>query len=51
MDFRNKSGDKDGQNISYLTPVGDTVPQSAQAGGGELVQGVPANLVSEMSRS
>ena len=26
--------------------MGDAVPQSAQAGGRELVQGVPANLMS-----
>ena len=26
--------------------MGDTVPQSAQSGGGELVQGVPPHLVS-----
>ena len=28
-----------------LTPVSDAVPESAQSGGGELVQGVPSHLV------
>ena len=31
-----------------LTSVGDAVPQSAQAGGRELVQGVPAHFMSGM---